>query len=284
METPSPRVAVIVPCFNDGPLVREAVESVQEDEPVEIVVVDDCSTDEATLAELRRVEHELGVTLVRHESNRGVAHARTTGLQHSRAPLVFPLDADDLAIAGRLATLADRLEADERAGVVFGDYQEFGESDVLRAVPVLLDPYRIAYTNEYPISALFRRSLLDRIGGFCPAGYTGDSYEDWNVWMSLAEHGEKGLHAGPGVATYRRRLHGERKLQRARREHVELYRQLRGAHPRLFSSLGVHRRESDLPAIRKLLYPAVYGGRRRFGFEVRVKKILDRLGVWTLRR
>ena len=55
------RVAVIIPCFNDGPLVREAVESVVEDEPIEIVVVDDASTDRTTVAlldEANRISSE----------------------------------------------------------------------------------------------------------------------------------------------------------------------------------------------------------------------------------
>ena len=283
MRDPGARVAVIVPCFEDGPLVSEAVRSIQEAEPVEIVVVDDNSTDDPTIAELQRLERD-GVKVVRHDTNRGVSNARTTGLESSRAPFVFPLDADDLAVPGRLSDLADRLEADPGAGVVFGDYQEFGDTNILRAVPDHLDPYRLAYTNEYPISALFRRTLLEEVGGFRPAGYEGRSYEDWNLWMTLAERGERGLHAGLGQPVYRRRLHGKRKLQSGKRRHAELYQMLRAAHPRLFDSLPEHRRRSDLSRIRKLLYPAVYGGRRRFPFEARVKAGLDRLGIWTLRR
>ncbi len=277
------RVAVIVPCFDDGHLVHEAVSSVQEDEPVEIVVVDDKSSDPATRDELERLRDE-GVTVVRHETNRGSSRARTTGLECTKARFVFPLDADDLAVAGRLAQLADRLEVDPGSGVIFGDYQEFGDRTVVRAVPDRLDPYRLAYTNEYPISALFRRRLLEEVGGFGPAEYAGRSYEDWNLWLTLAERGERGLHAGHGIIIYRRRLHGLRKLASGKRRHAELYNQLRRAHPQLFSSLDEHRRASNLSLPRKLLYPAVYGRRRRFAFETRVKEALDGVGVWTLRR
>lgn len=283
MAATSARVAVIVPCFDDGPLVREAVSSVQESEPVEIIVVDDRSSDPASLEELGRLRDE-GVTMVRHETNRGVARARTTGLEHTQATFVFPLDADDLAVAGRLGQLADRLEGDPGSGVIFGDYQEFGDRAVVRAVPDRLDAYRLAYTNEYPPSALFRRRLLEEVGGFRPAGYEGRSYEDWNLWLTLAERGERGIHAGQGLITYRRRLHGPRKLATGKRRHPELYAQLRAAHPQLFSSLREHRRESDLSLPRKLVYPAVYGRRRRFAFEKRIKEALDDVGVWTLRR
>lgn len=279
----SERLAVVIPCFDDGELVREAIASVSEDEPVEIVVVDDHSSDRGTLDVLEQLEAE-GVRVLRHEQNSGVAAARTSGLRATRARYVFPLDADDLAIPGVLAAMAERLDADAEAAVCFGDYCEFGDTEIVRAVPDRLDPYRLAYTNEYPISALFRRTVLEEIGGWKGNDYTGRSYEDWNVWMTLAERGEKGVHLGVGRLTYRRRLHGERKLAAGKRRHRFLYRELRHAHPRLFSDLRAHRRRSELGTLRKLLYPVVYGGRPRFGFERNVKALLDRAGVWTLRR
>jgi glycosyltransferase involved in cell wall biosynthesis len=279
----SARLAVVIPCFDDGELVRDAVASVREDEPVEIVVVDDCSSDRETLAVLEQLEAD-GVRVLRHEQNGGVAAARTTGLQGTRARFLFPLDADDLAIPGALAAMADVLDEDATAAVCFGDYSEFGDTEIVRAVPDRLDPFRIAYTNEYPISALFRRSILEAIGGWSGNEYTGRSYEDWNVWMTLAERGEKGVHLGVGRLTYRRRLHGERKLAAGKRRHPSLYRELRRAHPRLFSELSAHRRRSDMGSMRKLLYPVVYGGRPRFAFERSLKGLLDRAGVWTLRR
>lgn len=274
---------MIVPCYGDGPLVGEAVASIQEEEAVEIVVVDDSSEDNATHSELERLERG-GHRVLRHESNRGVSQARNTGLEATEAPFVFPLDSDDLAIPGRLGQLADTLEREPSGGMVFGDYLEFGDSEILRAVPERLDPYRLAYTNEYPASALFRRSVLESIGGFCPGGYDGVSYEDWNLWMTLAEDGEQGLHAGIGLPIYRRRLHGQRKLHAGKRRHPELYAKLRATHPRLFASLGEYRRTSDLPLVRKFLYPAVYGSRRRYAFERLIKARLDSAGVWTLRR
>jgi glycosyltransferase involved in cell wall biosynthesis len=279
----SERLAVVIPCFDDGELVREAVASVREDEPVEILVVDDRSSDRETLAVLERLKAD-GVRVVRHERNSGVAAARTTGLRATHARFVFPLDADDLAVPGALAAMAERLDADAEAAVCFGDYCEFGDTEVVRAVPDHLDPFRIAYTNEYPISALFRREMLEEIGGWSGNEYTGSSYEDWNLWMTLAERGEKGVHLGVGRLTYRRRLHGERKLAAGKRRHPALYRELRRAHPRLFSELPAHRRRSELGTLRKLLYPVVYGGRPRFRFERGVKALLDRAGVWTLRR
>lgn len=277
------RVAVIIPCFDEGALVAEAVASVREDEPVEVAVVDDCSTDAATVAVLERLRAD-GVRVIRHEGNRGVIAARMTGLRGTSAPYVFPLDADDLAVPGALAAMADRLERDQGAAVCFGDYREFGDHELVRAVPEALDPYRVMYANEYPVSALFRRSVLEAVGGWEAGGYGDGFYEDWHLWMSLAERGARGVHLGAGRPTYQRRVHGDRRLAMLRLDHRARYRRLRHIHAELFANRRVHRRHSDLGTARKVLYPVVYGGRPRFAFERGVKRLLDRAGVWTLRR
>jgi glycosyltransferase involved in cell wall biosynthesis len=273
------RVAVLVPCYRDAELAVEAVHSVKENEPVELVVIDDYSDLPSTAAVLRRLEAE-GVTVLHNDSNRGPAAARATGLRATSAPYVFQLDSDDLAVPGALGEMADLLDRHPEADVCYGDYVEFGEAEVMRAVPAAIDGYRLAYTNEYPVSSLFRRSLLDEVGGWPPLR----AYEDWHLWMTLAERGTVAVHVGPGMVTYRRRLHGRRLLTASKGLHPQLYARLREDHPGLFASIAAHRRRSDLQPLRKLLYPFVYGGRRRFGWETHVKNVLDRLGIWTLRR
>jgi glycosyltransferase involved in cell wall biosynthesis len=277
--TDGPRVAVVIPCYGDGRLAIEAVRSIREDEPVEVVVVDDHSPDAETHAALAELEAE-GVTVVRHDQNRGLAEARSSGLEASSAPFVLPLDADDHAVEGALARMADALTANPDAGVCFGDYVETGKFEIIRAVPEELDAYRLAYTNEYPVSSMFRRSLLEEVGGWP----TMLGYEDWHLWMTLVERGTVTVHLGEGVVTYRRRLHGNRLLRASKDVHRDLYARLRDDHPQLFRNIRAHRERSALSTARKVLYPIVYGGRRRYRWEAHVKTLLDRLGIWTLRR
>lgn len=273
-----PRVAVIIPCYNDGALAPDAVASAQSSEDVEVVVVDDGSTEPQTQHALDELAQR-GVTVL-HQANAGLSAARMAGVRATSAPYVYNLDADDLAVADTLPKMADRLDASPDAVVCYGDYEEFGDSRLVRLVPRWIDPYRLAYTNEYPVTALFRRATLEAVGGW---RHLGAGYEDWGLWMTLAERGCQGVHAGPGVLTMRRRLHGERMLGAAKAEHPALYRALRQEHPRLFAELGAHRRASDMSPLRKRLYPLLYGGRRRFRCERHIKGLLDRAGIWTLR-
>jgi glycosyltransferase involved in cell wall biosynthesis len=267
-----PRVAVLIPCHGEGPLLAEAVASIQEDEPVEIVVVDDASPDEQT----QRVLDGLQAKVIRLRENVGVGNARTTAFEASQAPYVYPLDADDLAIPGVLARMANLLDADPGAAACVGDVEEFGDTNVTRTTPTRLDPYRVALTNEFPVTAMFRREKIPE--GWRPY-YEHPGYEDWNLWMGLAERGEWVI---PVLApAYRRRLHGERMNQIARARHAERYAAMKRAHPQLFAELSEHRKRSDLGKVKRALYPLVYGARAEIPFERQIKPWFDRLGIWT---
>ena len=267
-----PRVAVIIPCFNDGRLALEAVASVDEREPVELVVVDDASTEAETATALDALRAR-GVTVVRHEVNRGLSAARRTGLAATTAPYVFPLDSDDLLVRGALKRLADRLDTDPGAAAAYGDTQEFGTRSRLDTKPVALDAYRVAFRNRYPVCSLFRRVALVAAGAWQDVGGMV-GYEDWALWMTLAERGERAVHVGPGFVAVRYRLHGPRMYGDAAARHRRLYAELRRSHPRLFAELGRHRRASPMGPVQRLTYPWLFGDRPPIGLRDRVSAAL----------
>jgi len=282
MTRPMPRIAVIVPCFNDAATLGETLASLEGAEDLEIVIADDASTDPATIALLESLEAEgrAGLQVLRTDRNRGPGAARMRGLSATTADYVFPLDADDLAVPSSLTIMADKLDADPGAAACVGDYEEFGSSQMRRTVPHQLDPFRVAYVNEYPITALFRRRAVVAAGGWRQVA----GYEDWDLWMALAERGERIVHAGPGVVSYRRRMHDNRRLGRSKQRHQALYREMRQAHPELFARLPEYRRQTTLSPLRRRLYPLLYGDRKRYGFEVTLRRAFDRVGLFPLGR
>jgi glycosyltransferase involved in cell wall biosynthesis len=248
-------VAVIIPCHDDGPLAEEAIASIQEREriEVELVVVNDGSTDPETLDRLVAIE-QAGVRIV-HRENGGLGAARTTGLEATSAPFVYPLDADDLLEAGALRTMVDVLEANSEAGFTWGDYAVFGSYDGRYRSPERFLPWTLTYLNPYPVSSMFRREVLERAGG-----WRGWAYEDWDLWLRLVALGVTGVATSRVV--YRRRLHGDsRLLVQARRRHHELYREI----VRRNSQVIARRKEllaMERPALwKRLVYPTMFGAR-----------------------
>jgi glycosyltransferase involved in cell wall biosynthesis len=250
-----PRIAVVVPCFNDGELAREAVASVREAEPVEIVVVNDGSSERATLRALAEIAAS-GAALVIHTENGGLAQARMRGVAVTQAPFIQPLDADDRLPAGVLGAMADLLERTPEAAFCYGDYLVFGDYEGRYRAPERFSPWALTYGNFYCGCSLVRRSALEDVGGWD----FGPAYEDWDLWLKFVEAGWSAVR-WDGVA-YERRLHGERMLAAARVRHRQLYRELKRRHPRVWAQRSALRRV-ERPSLRqRLLYPILLGERR----------------------
>lgn len=240
---------MIIPCFNDGRTLDEAVRSVGEQEPCELAVVDDGSSDPETALVLKRLA-ATGVKVIRLRQNRGVAAARMAGLEATSAPYVFPLDADDYLQPRALTRLADHLDRNPDLSAVWGRYRIVGDRDHVPPVATYLDPWTITYFNDLA-PALFRRSALLAVGGWS----LKRGYEDWDLWMSLAENGCGGQ--GLPTEVYCYRAHGPRGYSRHRRHHEDLLRDFRRRHARLFSQRSETRRRSRVPRRLKFVMVAV---------------------------
>jgi glycosyltransferase involved in cell wall biosynthesis len=246
-----PRVAVVTPCFNDGATLRETVASVRELDGVEHVVVDDQSTDPATLALLDELEGE-GVRVL-HQEHQGPSAARARALAATTAEYVFPLDADDLALRDGVAALVRALETNPDAMLAWGDIQCFGRSVRLLHSPARLDPWLITHINPLPYASLMRRDALEQVGGW------GDvsGFEDWDLWMGFVERGFGGVHVPQPVIRYR--IHGGRRWQGNAQRHDEIHRELTGRHQTLLAARRVNRKHSPAPLAWKLLLPTIEG-------------------------
>jgi glycosyltransferase involved in cell wall biosynthesis len=242
-----PRVAVVVPCFNDGETLPEALASLREQEAHELVVVDDGSDQAETLRVLAALEHD-GVRVV-HRENGGLSAARMTGVGATAAPYVLPLDADDALAPGALTKLADALDASPAAALAWGDVEIWGELKARIAVARSLDPWLLTYLNDVPVASLVRRSSLLEVGGWG----MGSGYEDWDLWLALAERGFSGVHVP--VSTFRYRRRSGRMLDDCTPRHDELYARLRERHAALFAARRENRSRSSAPLRAKLIFP-----------------------------
>jgi glycosyltransferase involved in cell wall biosynthesis len=181
------KVSVIMPCFNHGEFLPEAVASVTSIacDDIELVVVDDGSTDERTRKEIDKAG-EAGVKVIRQE-NRGLAAARNAAIRASKGEYIFPLDADDRLRSGWMETAIGILDSQPQVGIVYGDAQCFG-TETHRWVVGPFDRERLLNWNFIHCSALYRRSIWEQNCGY-DGGMAVQGLEDWDFWLSALERG-----------------------------------------------------------------------------------------------
>jgi glycosyltransferase involved in cell wall biosynthesis len=254
------RVAVVIPCFNDGAFVCDALSSIEEREPVEIVIVNDGSSDPGTIETLSRLAAE-GVD-VRHQPNRGLSAARMAGVAATSASYVFPLDADDEIEPGCLAVLADALDEDDSLSFVYG-HLEFTGTRVGGRRAQEWNPFTLLYANRWGANCLYRREALLAVGGWS----FPDIYEDWDLLLALAERGYRGAPVDQLVLHYRR--HASARMNTTGHErYATLYGQLKARHPDLFARHAELAAEYRVPRWRRVVYPLFFGARRLYPFTV----------------
>jgi glycosyltransferase involved in cell wall biosynthesis len=189
--TEPPEVTVVIPTRDRWPLLAaHALPSAlrQEDVVVEVIVVDDRSSDETAAQLVQRSEPRL--RFIRHETNRGVAAARNTAIRVARGEWVAFLDDDDLWSPRKLRVQLDNLDgaAWAFAGVIVVDE----ERRPLYALP-LPDPATIASRlmggNIVPggsSNVIARTELVRDLGGF---DERLSHSADWDLWIRLARAG-----------------------------------------------------------------------------------------------
>lgn len=247
----TPRVAVVIPCFNDGFTLQETTATVLDQEPCELVVVDDGSDD----ADTQRILEEMRVAGVRvvHQENQGLSAARMTGVAATKAPYVLPLDADDGLEPGALTVLADALDSHPECAMAWGETRVFGDVQyTIRHGARALDPWRVTLFNGLPYSAMLRREALVEVGGW---QLNEGGYEDWDLWMSFAEAGYRGRYVPHIINLYR--VHGSRMWREAVGQHERIVQSMRGRHPRLFAQRRANWRRSEAPWPTKLALPLI---------------------------
>lgn len=207
----APRVSVLIPLYNHSDELSTALESVAacEYESLEVVVLDDASTDrsqEAALDFLAEHAHLPGM-LLQHIVNRGLGRTRNDLVAAARGELVFMLDADNQIYPTALDRLVEALDYDSEAFFAYPMLEEHvdGEPDTLRSY-LPWEPGRLAESNYIDAMSLLRRRELADLGG-----YTEDprlhGWEDYDLWCRTAERGLRGVLVPEILARYRRAAH-----------------------------------------------------------------------------
>src|SRR5688500_13035936 len=111
-----PSISVVITTYNRARFLQRAIESALRAAcDCEVIVVDDCSTDD-TLAVCANLS---GIRYVRLGANHGLANARNVGIAESSSAFIAFLDDDDLRLPGSIDKQLRRIEADDQMAICY---------------------------------------------------------------------------------------------------------------------------------------------------------------------
>jgi hypothetical protein len=182
-------VSVIIPCYNAGSFLKEAVNSVHASAPqtpYEIIIVNDASTDAVTQTSLQDIAENDPLTRVFCMSqNSGQSAARNYAIQMAKYNIILPLDADDKILPTNNGSYLDKcstiLDNEPDTICVTTDYVQFGSlNGTCKNYP--FNPKTHLIKDIIPPFTAFRRSELCEAGGYDESMRFA---EDWEISVSL---------------------------------------------------------------------------------------------------
>jgi hypothetical protein len=197
VETPAyaaaaPEVSVIVTVYDYADVVTETLDSIvaSTDVAFEVVVVDDHATDHSrdVVRAFLAGHPDVPMVLLGKDANEGLAAARNTGFAEARADLVMVMDADNHVYPTALRKLADALGAQPDASAAYAILEDFGAQRHVRSA-VAWDPPRLCAANYIDAQAMWRKADWVALGGYRADDEHVYGWEDWDLWLRLADAG-----------------------------------------------------------------------------------------------
>lgn len=192
-------ISVVITCYREGDLLFDAINSILSQTllPLEIIIVNDASSDRRTIEICQELEKSSLVQVVWREVNGGSSVARDNGFEVAQGDILVPLDADDILPNNALKLIDKAFEKDDQIGFVYGNYirqnevnnqkvinpQNISLREMLKAKPLSLSSnWKLIGTT--PI----RKSLWQDLGGYDPSFGVNDLH-DVEFWIRAIASG-----------------------------------------------------------------------------------------------
>jgi glycosyltransferase involved in cell wall biosynthesis len=182
-------VSIVIPCYNHGQYIQEALDSIDAQKinyPIEIIIVDDGSSDTDTLQKLDDLK-QLNYTII-HQTNGGPGKARNTGIEIAVGKYILPLDADNKLNPDYINKAVPLLEK-KKVDIVYAAPVFFGDTSIknrqFKVRP--FDDLGLVTGNCADACAVFKKEVWEKNGGYDEV-MPSYGFEDWDFWISASKN------------------------------------------------------------------------------------------------
>ena len=228
-------VSIIIPCFNQGHYINEAVNSALEQsyKDIEIIIVNDGSTDGTTANIIDEIANLNGsIVKVIHTTNQGLSLARNTGIELSKGSFIVPLDSDNkldqFFVEKAMTNFSNNIHID----IIYTDAFYFGSQHGIWHQLDMVFPLMLK-RNLIDACSIYRKSVWDLCNGYKRNMKYG--WEDWDFWLTAYENSCIFFHLQEPLFYYRvgfTSMRDQIEAQKEQRQYLEY--QLILNHPSLY--------------------------------------------------
>lgn len=194
-----PRISVVLPVFNCGKTVREALDSVfsQTYNDFELLICDDGSRDDTLeiVKETLKEKERNGFLVIKKNSNSGICRSLNILLSFSSGEFIARMDGDDISCSNRFSSQIAFLEENPKISFCGSRLLEFSRAGEFLASPPVPFPSKYdlgrGYAHFLHASVMFRREALMTVGGYSEKSFV-KRCEDRFLWFSLYRFGFTG--------------------------------------------------------------------------------------------
>lgn|GEM_PF-5372907 len=226
-------VSVIIPCYNQGEYLEEVVESVLNStyKDLEIIIVDDCSTDNSLEVVKRLIEKDKRIRAYHNKVNQKLPQTRNIAIERAKYPYILPLDADDKISNQLIEKYAQALgEGDKGRDIIYCDANFFGEENAVGIFTKDYDYELLKKENIMVYCAMFRKEHWREVGGYNKEMTEG--FEDWLFWIKMGHAGHYGHHLA--IAEFFYRVKKQSMIKDALKKRTKLIAKMRQLEPECF--------------------------------------------------
>jgi len=179
-----PVVSIIIPCYNSGKYLPEALDSISaypDKGMYEVIIINDGSTDELTLSLLNNLQQN-GEHIVLHQENKGPAAARNAGVKMAKAPYLLFLDSDNKIESNYITESVAVLNSRPAVSIVHANPIFFGDTAKPRFETGKFDLVKILKGNYIDNCAVIRKTTWEALGGQDEERSIA-GHADWEFWI-----------------------------------------------------------------------------------------------------
>lgn len=184
--------SIVISCYNLGEYLSDLISSiwnVVNRDNVEVILMNDGSTDQVTLDELYRIRTTYPNIQVFNQKNSGLAEARNNGIKRAKGEYIIPLDADNKLNPNFIDSVIKIFKENPEIDIIHGDALFFGEREGLwKGKP--FDWNEMVMNNYIDACAAFRKEVWTSLKGY-DKGMPFMGFEDWDFWLRAANKGFK---------------------------------------------------------------------------------------------